>query len=92
MEKLKACIWDLDGTLFDSYQSIVSSLVDVAAACGVPVLATAHAGGAAELCARQGIRLLLADGIVSRVIFLHHRRIALTASASDVLEGACLCR
>ena len=36
MEKLKACIWDLDGTLFDSYQSIVSSLVDVAAACGVP--------------------------------------------------------
>ena len=63
-----------------------------AAACGVPVLATAHAGGAAELCARQGIRLLLAEGIVSRVIFLHHRRIALTASASDVLEGACLCR
>ena len=36
MEKLKACIWDLDGTLFDSYQSIVSSLVDVATACGVP--------------------------------------------------------
>ena len=36
MEKLKACIWDLDGTLFDSYQSIVSSLVDVAEACGVP--------------------------------------------------------
>jgi len=29
MKELKACIWDLDGTLLDSYDSIVSSLVDV---------------------------------------------------------------
>ena len=35
MERLKAYIWDLDGTLLDSYGSIVSSLVDVAAGCGV---------------------------------------------------------
>ena len=34
METLKAYIWDLDGTLFDSYGTIVSSLVDVARACG----------------------------------------------------------
>ena len=31
---LTACIWDLDGTLIDSYGSIVSSLADVAAGCG----------------------------------------------------------
>ena len=31
---INAYIWDLDGTLFDSYGSIVSSLVDVAAECG----------------------------------------------------------
>ena len=30
MTELKAYIWDLDGTLFDSYDSIVSSLVDIA--------------------------------------------------------------
>lgn len=34
METLKAYIWDLDGTLFDSYGAIVSSLVDVARAYG----------------------------------------------------------
>lgn len=34
MVTLKAYIWDLDGTLFDSYGAIVSSLVDVARACG----------------------------------------------------------
>ena len=63
-----------------------------AAACGVPVLATAHAGSAADLCARQGIRLLLADGTVSRVVFLHQRRVLLIATAGEVLEGACLAR
>ena len=30
MTEFKAYIWDLDGTLFDSYDSIVSSLVDLA--------------------------------------------------------------
>ncbi len=34
MDRLKTCIWDLDGTLFDSYGSIVSSLVEVAGQCG----------------------------------------------------------
>ena len=34
METLKAYIWDLDGTLFDSYGSIVSSLIQVAEDCG----------------------------------------------------------
>lgn len=31
---MKSYIWDLDGTLLDSYGSIVSSLVNVAAECG----------------------------------------------------------
>ena len=31
---IKAYIWDLDGTLLDSYGSIVSSLVSVARECG----------------------------------------------------------
>lgn len=34
MGTLQAYIWDLDGTLFDSYSSIVSSLTEVAGACG----------------------------------------------------------
>ena len=34
MEKLKAYIWDLDGTLLDSYGSIVSSLEEVVAEKG----------------------------------------------------------
>lgn len=34
MKKLEALIWDLDGTLFDSYGSIVSSLLETAEACG----------------------------------------------------------
>ena len=33
---LKAYIWDLDGTLFDSYDAIVSSLVDIARKCRIP--------------------------------------------------------
>ncbi len=35
METLKAYIWDMDGTLIDSYDAIVSALADVAEACGV---------------------------------------------------------
>ena len=60
-----------------------------AAACGVPVLATAHAGSAAELCARQGIRFLLTEGVVSQVVFLHGRRPLIVAEGRDVLEAAC---
>ena len=36
MERLQAYIWDLDGTLFDSYGPIVSGLLEVAKECGVP--------------------------------------------------------
>ena len=63
-----------------------------AAACGVPVLATIHAGSAAQLCARRGIRQLLKEGAVSRVAFIQDRRIALTCSGIEVLEAACLGR
>ena len=34
METLKAYIWDMDGTLIDSYGAIVSALADVAKVCG----------------------------------------------------------
>ena len=34
MERLKAYIWDLDGTLLDSYGPITASLAEVAGACG----------------------------------------------------------
>ena len=34
MERLEAYIWDLDGTLLDSYGSIVASLAEVAKECG----------------------------------------------------------
>lgn len=60
-----------------------------AAACGVPVVATVHAGSAAELCARRGIRFLLEEGTVAHVIFLHERRPVITADAGEVLEVAC---
>lgn len=63
-----------------------------AAACGVPVLATVHAGCAAELCARQGIRALLEEGAVRRVVFLHRRSVLVAAEAREVLEASCLCR
>ena len=36
MNRLNAYIWDLDGTLFDSYGSIVSSLACLAGECLVP--------------------------------------------------------
>ena len=36
MTEWKAYIWDLDGTLFDSYDSIVSSLVDIAQEYRIP--------------------------------------------------------
>ena len=36
MERLQAYIWDLDGTLFDSYGPIVSGLLEVAQECGIP--------------------------------------------------------
>ena len=63
-----------------------------AAACGVPVLATVHAGTAGELCRREGIKRLLREGTIARVVFLHQGRIALAASAGEVLEAACLRR
>lgn len=60
-----------------------------AAACGVPVLATAHAGSAKELCARSGIRTLLMEGLVKRVVFLHRHKLIMTLMAKETLEAAC---
>lgn len=74
------------------YGSADCAAVREAAACGVPILATVHAGSAAQLCARRGVRGLLREGAVSRVVFLQERRIALVASSAEVLEAARLCR
>ncbi len=63
-----------------------------AAACGVPVLSTVHAGSAAELCARRGIRALLEEGTIGQVLFLQQRKIFLAVDAREVLETACLQR
>jgi len=63
-----------------------------AAACGVPVVCTVHAAGAAQLCARQGLRRLLREGIFGRVLFLHRRQTVLEASAEEVLRASCLSR
>ncbi len=63
-----------------------------AAACGVPVLSTVHAGSAAELCARRGVRFLLEEGTIDKVLFLQNRKILLAANAREVLETACLQR
>lgn len=63
-----------------------------AAACGVPVMATIHAGSAAELCARRGMKSLLREGLIRRVLFLHDRKPLLTADAEEVLRTACLFR
>ena len=63
-----------------------------AAACGVPVLATAHAGGAADLCARKEIAMLLREGVFAHVLFLTNRRAIREMSAAEVLEAACCAR
>lgn len=61
-----------------------------AAACGVPVIATVHAGNAKELCARSGIAKLLLEGVFAHVVFVHARRIVCISSVQEVLEAVCL--
>ena len=36
MNLFETYIWDLDGTLIDSYGSIVSSLLEISGRCGAP--------------------------------------------------------
>ena len=53
MERLEAYIWDLDGTLIDSYGSIVASLAEVAKECGAAdsdekILKTVKQGSVSE--------------------------------------------
>ena len=53
MERLQAYIWDLDGTLLDSYGSIVASLAEVAKECGAAdseekILKTVKQGSVSE--------------------------------------------
>lgn len=61
-----------------------------ASACGVPVIATVHAGNTKELCARSGIAKLLLEDVFAHVVFVHARSIVCISSVQDVLEAVCL--
>lgn len=56
-----------------------------AAACGVPVIASIHAGSAAELCRREGLRQMIEEKVFGQVVFLRDRRIERILTGEDVL-------
>lgn len=56
-----------------------------AAACGVPVMATIHAGTAADLCHRAGIKQLLEEKVFGQVIFIRDRRVEKLLSGEETL-------
>lgn len=56
-----------------------------ASACGVPVIASIHAGSAAELCQREGLRQMMQEKVFGQVIFLRDRRIERILTGEDVL-------
>lgn len=56
-----------------------------AAACGVPVLTTVHAGSPGELCRRDGIRKLIAENVFRQVIFVKDRRVERILSPGELL-------
>lgn len=66
--------------------------VHEAAACGVPVIATAHAGSVSELLAREGVTMLLRESVFSYVLFLKERSVIAQWHARDVLEASCCAR
>lgn len=63
-----------------------------AAACGVPMLATLHAGSGQDVCRREGVMRLLLEGAFSQIIFVKDRRVALVSPVSDLLEKVCCAR
>lgn len=60
-----------------------------AAACGVPMLATLHAGCGQDVCRRAGVARLLLEGAFSQIVFVQNRRVALISPATELLEKAC---
>ena len=96
MNELNAYIWDLDGTLFDSYGSIVSSLVSLAAECLVPdssaqIMKSVKQGAVSsylrDLSARSGADY---DFLYRRYREISHSRmeeITLIPGAAETLEA-----
>lgn len=56
-----------------------------AAACGVPVLTTVHAGNPAELLRRAGVRALLEENVFHQVIFVCNRQVERIASREEMV-------
>lgn len=93
---MKSYIWDLDGTLLDSYGSIVSSLVDVAGECGAAdsyehIMQAVKQGAVStylrELSSRSGQDY---SGLYQRYRTISHKRleeITLIPGAKETLEG-----
>lgn len=93
---LKAYIWDLDGTLFDSYGSIVSSLSEVAGNCGAEdsaetIMRTVKRGSVTEylrtLSAKSGRK---SEELFREYRAVSHRKlneITLIPDAAETLEA-----
>jgi len=93
---LKSYIWDLDGTLLDSYGSIVSSLVTVAQECGAAdtfgeIMQAVKRGAVSTylkgLSAERGVEYAL---LYRRYREVSHERldeITLMTGAGETLEG-----
>ncbi|MBQ7455458.1 MAG: Flp pilus assembly complex ATPase component TadA [Clostridia bacterium] len=60
-----------------------------AASCGVPVIATIHAGSMVQLRRRTGVMRLLKEGAVSQVMFLKAYHIIGSMDAGETLEAVC---
>lgn len=56
-----------------------------AAACGVPVIASMHAGSPVDLCHREGVRALLQENVFGRVIFIRDRRVEKMLTVEETL-------
>lgn len=56
-----------------------------AASCGVPVIASVHAGSAADLKYREGVRKLLEEKEIARVIWIRDRRVERIETGEEAL-------
>ncbi|MBR6165474.1 MAG: HAD hydrolase-like protein [Clostridia bacterium] len=96
MPDLKSYIWDLDGTLLDSYGSIVSSLVSLSGECRCPdspaeiLKAVKHGSVSAYLSALSGRSSMEYEFLYSRYREISHGRveeITLIPGALETLES-----
>ena len=96
MTGMKAYIWDLDGTLVDSYGTIVSGLADVAAECRVPdshedILKAVKQGAVSvylrELAGRCGTDYSLLYRRYREISHTRDNEITLIPGAKETLEA-----